>query len=79
MLIVKKSFRIGVHPDEKELVRKYLVEIGASILSVRYVETEIGAIPLARVYIDGCVENNRVVELIEWLDNNLKKLANITL
>lgn len=79
MLIVKKSFKIGVCPDEKELVRKYLVEIGASILSIRYYKTEIGGVLLTRAYIEGCVENNRVDELIEWLDKNLKNIANITL
>lgn len=79
MLTIRKSFKIGVHPEEKEAVRLKLVEMGASILSIRLFKTEANGFPLTKTYIDGNICSDKVEDLIEWLENNLSKPASITL
>ena len=78
MLIIRRKFEIGAHPDDRDIIVNELKELGCVLPDVKYYKTEMCGHEIVRVYIKDAIDADKMDSLIEWLQTEIKSIVSIT-
>ena len=78
VLIIRRKFEIGAHPDDRDIIVNELKELGCVLPDVKYYKTEMFGHEIVRVYIKDAIDADKMDSLIEWLQTEIKSIVSIT-
>lgn len=78
MLIIRRKFVIGAHPNEEDIIVNKLEELGCVIPDIKYHETQVCGRDIAKVFIKDTIDADKLDELIKWLQTEIKSVVSIT-
>ena len=78
MLIIRRKFEIGAHPNEQDIIVNKLEELGCVRPDIKYYKTEVCGHDITKVYIKGTIDVDKLDDLIKWLQTEIKSFVSIT-
>lgn len=78
MLIVRRKFTIGAHPDDQDIIIDKLKELGCFRPYAKSHRFKIRGQEAYKVYIEDTIDADKLDELIKWLETEIKNVVSIT-